>query len=894
MRRSRSGGSIMTDRETSLAARIVRARGAAMSPAGHGVKRKTAEGGCGVLGLAANFPAPGHAVRAGVASMRNRGNGMGGGVAMVGLDPAALGVDRETLAQRTLIHMAYIDRSAQAAVESRLQERFVILHRSKVPAREDWTVSGLRHKPPAVWRYFVIPEDAALRAMCLELDLTIAADGAARTAEDELVHQSMHHINREFYADGAHRAFVLSHGRDIAVFKLVGYAEEALDHYLLNTMTARVWVAHQRYPTRGRVMHPAGSHPFAASHLALAHNGDLANYVSVASALLESNTAPLFATDTELAALTMDLYLRAHGYPLEYVLELLAPTSRYDMQFLDAEKASAYAATQRAHIHHSPDGPWFFVVGRADPDTHRGELLGVTDTSMLRPHVFSLFENRCLEDSAALSVGMVASERHAIHAAHRRLAALDPRIKPLPDHTWSARGGSHTDGGAYAFRIGLDNRLVCTNKFGEPVQLDDFCEHAPLAPPLAPTPLAEIMVEAVQDRLWTEAEDAATPLLQAMPTLRWSQLTAVLDALVRVAAQEGAIWRRALDLLTLLLDRPFPCGEKKASSVRVMVEEAVDKVLELASGPAGGGAAPEAWRLDYETRTELDNPRTVEDFGGRAHTQHTLVVDARGFPREGEASLARFVAVATRLGWRRIILHRLRGHRFLGCGLGELGRGVRIDCYGDAGDYAGSGVDGADLRLHGHGQDQLGQIFRSGRLVAHGDVGHAFLYGAKGGEIFVLGSAASRPVINAVGAPRVVINGACLDFLAESFMAGDPLHGGGFVVINGVAPSMPTRSESVDDAVDALTFLPTPYPGGNLFSRSSGGAVYVRDPGGVVKEGQLNGGRLTTLTAADWALLEPMLQENERLLGVRVKALLTHEGRALPPHRIYRKVEPEV
>jgi hypothetical protein len=33
---------------------------------------------------------------------------------------------------------------------------------------------------------------------------------------------------------------------------------------------------------------------------------------------------------------------------------------------------------------------------------------------------------------------------------------------------------------------------------------------------------------------------------------------------------------------------------------------------------------------------------------------------------------------------------------------------------------------------------------------------------------------------NATGKPRVVINGTCLGYLAESFMAGDPLNGGAF------------------------------------------------------------------------------------------------------------------
>ena len=42
-----------------------------------------------------------------------------------------------------------------------------------------------------------------------------------------------------------------------------------------------------------------------------------------------------------------------------------------------------------------------------------------------------------------------------------------------------------------------------------------------------------------------------------------------------------------------------------------------------------------------------------------------------------------------------------------------------------------------------------------GKLVVYGDVGQTFLYGVKGGEIYVLGNAAGRPMINAVGARAV-------------------------------------------------------------------------------------------------------------------------------------------
>ena len=138
---------------------------------------------------------------------------------------------------------------------------------------------------------------------------------------------------------------------------------------------------------------------------------------------------------------------------------------------------------------------------------------------------------------------------------------------------------------------------------------------------------------------------------------------------------------------------------------------------------------------------------------------------------------------------------------------------MRIDVYGSNGDYLASGMDGLEIHVHGNAQDQVGQIIKRGKLVIHGDVGQTFMYGAKGGEVYVLGNAAGRPLINAVGRPRVVINGTCLDFLAESFMAGDPLSG---------RRLRDPQRHRVRRATAASCRRPSPYPGSNLFSLASG------------------------------------------------------------------------
>jgi glutamate synthase domain-containing protein 3 len=260
--------------------------------------------------------------------------------------------------------------------------------------------------------------------------------------------------------------------------------------------------------------------------------------------------------------------------------------------------------------------------------------------------------------------------------------------------------------------------------------------------------------------------------------------------------------------------------------------------------------------------------------------ERILVIDAKDFDPEGDHCDAVLMADAYRLGWRKFIVFDLRGQRFEGCGFGSDTKDVKMDLYGSSGDYTASGIDGMEIHIHGNAQDQIAQIMKDGLLVIHGDVGQCFMYGAKGGIVYVLGNAAGRPLINAAGHPRVVINGTALDFLAESFMAGDPLNGGGFVVLNGL-----TVDE--DGKVD---FLDRPYPGSNLFSLASGGAIYARDPHRLIVEEQLNGGALAELTDEDWRLFEPYLRENEKHFGISVEQLLTVDGILKDPKSVYRKV----
>ncbi len=784
-----------------------------LSPPPLGTQKADMEGGCGVVGVACSEKIAGRHITQSLVQMHNRGNGKGGGVAAFGLNPDQIGVRQDILDDHYLIQVAYLDPAVREAVEREfLFACLEIPACSKLPTKKNLPgAAGLEVIPPEVWRYFGRVKKDVLHSFIIGNHL----DGLdEEKAEDEFIYQNTYRLNQKFYSSlGEKRAFVLSHGRNMFILKIVGFAEQAISHYELENLEAHIWIGHQRYPTKGRVWHPGGAHPFSGMDEALVHNGDFANYSSIAEYLSQRNIFPLFLTDTEVAVLLFDLLHRIYEYPLEFIIEALAPTTERDFELLPEEKKRAYRLIQASHIHSSPDGPWFFIIGQTEKRRKSFRLMGITDTSMLRPQVFALQEN-------GVGIGLVASEKQAIDATLRSLHGEDGRFLPFADLYWNARGGSYTDGGAFIFTV-RDRKLAVTDKFGRTISTgkDRDCPSVQL-PAFGPG----------DDHRLAE---------------KLGEYTDVIDHRWRIPIRSRG---RAL----------------------TEAEKGLHATFLSTAGQEQAGL-PSNY-VDWEKRHRLSPPGSDREI---------LVINCEEFPSEGDESISRFLVTAARQGWKNLITFNWRGQRFCGCGLGPGSTGVRIDVFGSSGDYLASGLDGAEITVHESAQDQVAQIMKSGKLAIYGDVGQTFMYGAKGGEVYVLGNAAGRPLINAVGSPRVVINGTCLDYLAESFMAGNPLEGGGFVILNGLR----------FDEKGEIAELSTPYPGGNLFSLASGGAIYLRDPFLKVEKNQLNGGRFAGMTEEDWELILPYLKENERLFGISIDRLLSVNGQRRPFDRVYRKVE---
>jgi glutamate synthase domain-containing protein 3 len=792
------------------------------------IKKRSLEGGCGVIGLIGSEKLNGNCIIRPCEQMRNRGNGKGGGVAAVGL----FDDHKDSYA----LHISYLDEKARGPIEKKfINSVFHVSHAEKQKSVDDYRETGLTVEPPVVWRYFVRVKP-----------------------EHEFVFQNSFRLNAEHYENRKDpRAFVLSHGRDLMILKGVGYAEEIARYYRLEETQAHLWIGHQRYPTRGRVWHPGGAHPFAGLQEALVHNGDFANYHAVCEYLRQWGIVPQFITDTEVSVLLFDLYSRILGYPLEFVIEALAPTPEGDFERLSKRRQRIYRAIQSAHLHGSPDGPWFFIVARAEPETGIPQLIGITDVSMLRPQVFCLYEGE-------KSYGAIASEKQALDAFFEEVASEDPSVPARADRYWAARGGSCTDGGAFVYTLKQEDgraALEVRDKFGH--LINGITSSGMGIEKPSPPPRLECRTNILHD------PDLGT-LEELKKDLQHNLYEKFESRTKRLVETKGT--KEALERLTLLLDRKWDPANGRRTFQIAAIERSIQEIMDAVPAP-GTKTQAGMTRLDMSNAwvSPLPKPEKSSD---------ALVIDAGKLPNDGPEAASRVIASAHAQGWKKFIVYRCRGDRFIGCGLGSNTDDVRIDVYGSSGDYLGSGLDGAQLYVHGDAQDQVGQILKSGKIVIFGNVGQTFLYGAKGGEAYVMGSAAGRPLINAVGRIRTIINGTCLDYCAESFMAGEQT-GGGFVIINGL--TYEARGEVIG--------LEMKYPGNNLFSLASGGACYLNDPYQTVTKNQLNGAEFISFRQEDWNIILPYLEENERLFGINIRHdLLMVDGVLKWPEEVFRKI----
>ena len=157
---------------------------------------------------------------ASIASMHERANGLGGGFAAYGIYPEHK--------KDWCFHMMFENKSALVATEEYLRDNYKIVKDGIIPTREDKSVKYR----PLLWRYFLQANEEKLKQ---HYDIT----------EEDFVVKTVMEINTKISG-----AFVASSGKNMGVFKGVGYPEGIGRFYRLEEYEAYIWTAHGRFPQR--------------------------------------------------------------------------------------------------------------------------------------------------------------------------------------------------------------------------------------------------------------------------------------------------------------------------------------------------------------------------------------------------------------------------------------------------------------------------------------------------------------------------------------------------------------------------------------------------------------------------------------------------------------------
>lgn len=306
-------------------------------------------GGCSIVGImnrsAQRFS--GEMIVKSIKNMHDRSNGLGGGFAAYGIYPE--------LQQFYAFHLIYLDSHARYDVENLLKRSFNIVQTQKIPSRR---VSGVTD-PPLLWRYF----------------LEIGKDKPPDISEDDYVVEIVMKINSEVPG-----AYVSSSGKNMGIFKGVGFPEDVGRFYRLDEYEGYLWLAHGRFPTNTRGWW-GGAHPFNILNWSVVHNGELSSYGINRRYLAMYGYKCTLGTDTEVVAYTMDLLMRRHGLPLSTATAVIAPPLWDEIDLMDPDKKAFYTTLRQTYSSLLLNGPFAFVIGNEQGMT------GITDRIRLRPLV---------------------------------------------------------------------------------------------------------------------------------------------------------------------------------------------------------------------------------------------------------------------------------------------------------------------------------------------------------------------------------------------------------------------------------------------------------------------------------------------------------------------------
>ena len=317
-----------------------------------------------------------------IANMHDRSTGLGGGFAGYGIYPEY----KELYA----FHIFYDSDAAKDACEAFLEHHFDVVNLSKIPHRKVKAITD----EPLIWRYFVTPLPSKLSSSQLE--------------EREFTARCVIRINTQI--DGA---YVFSSGKNMGVFKAVGFPEDVGAFYRLDEYAGYCWTAHGRYPTNTPGWW-GGAHPFALLDFSIVHNGEISSYDANRRYIEMFGYACTLQTDTEVITYIFDYLVRKQGLTLREAASVVAAPFWDTIAKKDTQMREQLTYLRNAFASLLVTGPFSILLG------FEGGMMALNDRLKLRSMVIGEKDDRVY----------AASEESAIRI-----------IEPNLDKVWSPEGG---------------------------------------------------------------------------------------------------------------------------------------------------------------------------------------------------------------------------------------------------------------------------------------------------------------------------------------------------------------------------------------------------------------------------------------------------------------------
>lgn len=315
-------------------------------------------------------------------TMHDRSNGLGGGFAGYGIYPQY----KDLYA----LHVFYDSMKAREECEKFIDEHFEIVNLSKIPIRKSPKITD----EPLIWRYFVTPHQNKLADSQLD--------------EQEYVVRSVIKINTKYQG-----SYVFSSGKNMGVFKAVGFPEDVGEFYRLDEYEGYSWTAHGRYPTNTPGWW-GGAHPFSMLDYSIVHNGEISSYDANRRFIEMFGYKCTLLTDTEVITYIIDFLLRHEKLTLEEVAAVIAAPFWDTIESKPPEVAARYKYLRNVFSSLLITGPFSILLG------FDGGMLALNDRLKLRSMVVGEKDD----------ITYFASEECAIRM-------MEPNVEKL----WSPKGG---------------------------------------------------------------------------------------------------------------------------------------------------------------------------------------------------------------------------------------------------------------------------------------------------------------------------------------------------------------------------------------------------------------------------------------------------------------------